>query len=240
MALLLDPFNTTLDLSGKEDRKLFKADTKGPSDDLKITGEKEKFNDFRNRIRERIRKVRLMEALDILTKWESKADPKNPTKVINIFKATRDTKEVVEAHVDLVWADMAHKSATTQKYFKAEAHDAWLAIVGYLDTKVSTGDVYRRVAIQEGRQLQWLAVVDKLENAKLDDFRQDIKEFNTWFADKRNSIIRGVGKERYIEYKRCLFKTYHTAENKVFMLVTHQERRNWMMGKHKAGYLYSN
>eukprot|EP00957_Ditylum_brightwellii_P122597 9349374-Ditylum_brightwellii.AAC.1 len=36
---------------------------------------------------------------------------------------------------------------------------------------------------------------DKLENAKLDGFGQDIKEFNTWFADKRNAIIREVGKE---------------------------------------------
>eukprot|EP00957_Ditylum_brightwellii_P024440 1845312-Ditylum_brightwellii.AAC.1 len=34
---------------------------------------------------------------------------------------------------------------------------------------------------------------DELENAKLDDFGQGIKEFNTWLVDKRNVIIREVG-----------------------------------------------
>eukprot|EP00957_Ditylum_brightwellii_P075793 5760675-Ditylum_brightwellii.AAC.1 len=80
---------------------------------------------------------------------------------------------------------------------------------------------------------------DKLENSKLDDFRHNIKEFNTWFADKKNTISREVGKEGYTKYKRCLFKTYHTAENKEFLLAISQERRDWMMGKHKAGYSYS-
>eukprot|EP00957_Ditylum_brightwellii_P136583 10415661-Ditylum_brightwellii.AAC.1 len=42
---------------------------------------------------------------------------------------------------------------------------------------------------------------DKLDNAKFDDLGQDIKEFNTWFANKRNTIIREVGKEGYTEYK---------------------------------------
>eukprot|EP00957_Ditylum_brightwellii_P128597 9809947-Ditylum_brightwellii.AAC.1 len=80
---------------------------------------------------------------------------------------------------------------------------------------------------------------DKLENAKLDDFRQDIKEFSTWFADKRNAIIREVGKEWSTKCKRCLFKTYQTAEKKEFMIAISQERRDWMMGKHKAGNSYS-
>eukprot|EP00957_Ditylum_brightwellii_P030456 2306416-Ditylum_brightwellii.AAC.1 len=64
MAFLLNPLDATLDLSDKENRKLFKAGTKGLSDDLKLTGEEEKFNGFRKLIGERIRKVRLMEALN--------------------------------------------------------------------------------------------------------------------------------------------------------------------------------
>eukprot|EP00957_Ditylum_brightwellii_P164021 12488301-Ditylum_brightwellii.AAC.1 len=82
-------------------------------------------------------------------------------------------------------------------------------------------------------------LTDKLKNAKLDDFGQDIKEFNTWFANKRNTIIREVGKGGFTEYKRCLFKIYCAAENKEFMLAIIQERRDWMMGKQKAGYLHS-
>eukprot|EP00957_Ditylum_brightwellii_P132423 10097870-Ditylum_brightwellii.AAC.1 len=100
MAFLINPFDTSLNLSNKEGRKLFKAGTKGLSYDLKLTREKEKFNNFRKLIREKIQRVRLMEALDILTKWEAGADPKNLIKVVNIFKGTRDTKEVAKAHVD--------------------------------------------------------------------------------------------------------------------------------------------
>jgi hypothetical protein len=59
---------------------------------------------------------------------------------------------------------------------------------------------------------------DKLENSKLNVFRHDIKEFNTWFTDKRNMIIREVGKEGYTKYKRCLAKTYCIAENKEFLM----------------------
>eukprot|EP00957_Ditylum_brightwellii_P163807 12470913-Ditylum_brightwellii.AAC.1 len=59
-----------------------------------------------------------MEALNISTNWEAGADPKNPTKVVNIFEVAGDTKEALEAHVDLVWADMAHGSTTMPKYFK--------------------------------------------------------------------------------------------------------------------------
>eukprot|EP00957_Ditylum_brightwellii_P105320 8029200-Ditylum_brightwellii.AAC.1 len=80
MAFLLKPSDAALDLSNKEDRMLFKDGTKGLSKDPKLTGEKEKFNDFRKLIRERIEKVRLMEALDVLTEWEAGADPKNPIK----------------------------------------------------------------------------------------------------------------------------------------------------------------
>eukprot|EP00957_Ditylum_brightwellii_P063670 4832851-Ditylum_brightwellii.AAC.1 len=75
-----------------------------------------------------------MEAFDVLTKWEAGTDSKNPTKVVNIFKAKGNTKKVVKAHVNLVWTDTAHRSATIAKYFK-------------LDTKVQTGDVDGRVAI---------------------------------------------------------------------------------------------
>eukprot|EP00957_Ditylum_brightwellii_P148242 11287310-Ditylum_brightwellii.AAC.1 len=60
-----------------------------------------------------------MEGLDILTKWEAGADPKNPIKVVNIFDKTGITKGQVETHFDLVWADTGHGSVTTTKYFNA-------------------------------------------------------------------------------------------------------------------------
>eukprot|EP00957_Ditylum_brightwellii_P035900 2720718-Ditylum_brightwellii.AAC.1 len=101
MTFLLNPFDAALNLSNKEDRKLFEAGTKELSDDLKLTGNKEKFNNFRKLISKRTQKVRLMEALDALTKREAGADPNNLIKIINIFNETGITKGQVEAHVDL-------------------------------------------------------------------------------------------------------------------------------------------
>eukprot|EP00957_Ditylum_brightwellii_P015765 1187837-Ditylum_brightwellii.AAC.1 len=75
---------------------------------------------------------------------------------------------------------------------------------------------------------------NELENAKLDAFGHDIKEFNTWFTDKRNAIIREVGKEGYTKCKRCLFKTYHTTENKEFLMAISQEKRDWIMEMQKT------
>ena len=54
---------------------------------------------------------------------------------------------------------------------------------------------------------------DEIEGADLKNFNQDVKKFNTWFTDKRNLIVREVGKEGYTEYERFLFKTYRTAKN---------------------------
>eukprot|EP00957_Ditylum_brightwellii_P143814 10958528-Ditylum_brightwellii.AAC.1 len=51
-------------------------------------------------------------------------------------------------------------------------------------------------------------------------------------------MFREVGKEWYTKYKRYLFKTYHTAENKEFLVAISQERRNWIMNKQKEAYCY--
>ena len=53
MAFLLNPFDATLDLFNKEDRKLSKARTKGLSNDFKLMGEKEKLNNIRKLIGEK-------------------------------------------------------------------------------------------------------------------------------------------------------------------------------------------
>eukprot|EP00957_Ditylum_brightwellii_P060487 4592782-Ditylum_brightwellii.AAC.1 len=58
-----------------------------------------------------------MKALNVATKWEGGTDPQNPTKVANIFKKTRITKDQIKTQVDLVWVVMVKGSATTPKYF---------------------------------------------------------------------------------------------------------------------------
>eukprot|EP00957_Ditylum_brightwellii_P176804 13467505-Ditylum_brightwellii.AAC.1 len=159
-----------------------------------------------------------MEALNVLTKWETGADPKNPTKVMNIFEASRDTREVVKAHVDLVWPDTAHGSATMLKYFKVfgtkltndptliaprNQHMLKHAMLGFLlwnslmpkfQLEMLTEESLFKNGDNCNGLLLWQLIVekfnpttnvsvanlkDKLENAKLDDIRQVIKEFNT-------------------------------------------------------------
>eukprot|EP00957_Ditylum_brightwellii_P187352 14269359-Ditylum_brightwellii.AAC.1 len=51
--------------------------------------------------------------------------------------------------------------------------------------------------------------------------------------DKGNTIIREVGKEGYIKYKRSLFKTYCTMENEEILMVIKQEKKYRMMDKQK-------
>eukprot|EP00957_Ditylum_brightwellii_P095788 7298113-Ditylum_brightwellii.AAC.1 len=172
-----------------------------------------------------------MEALHISTKWAGGVDPKNPIKVVNIFKKTRDTKEIVKAHIDLVWADRAHRSVSTPKYFKTfitkPTNDAtliaprnqrrlkhtmlglllWNSLTPKFQLEMLTKETLFNMGDDYDGLLLWYLIVekvnlttnisvtnlkDKVESTKLDDFEQDIKGFNTWFADKRNTIIREV------------------------------------------------
>eukprot|EP00957_Ditylum_brightwellii_P038152 2884648-Ditylum_brightwellii.AAC.1 len=80
---------------------------------------------------------------------------------------------------------------------------------------------------------------DKLELAKLDDFRQDIKAFNGWFTNKWTKIVKEVGTEVYTNYLGSLFKIYKTANNKEVMATIVEERCKWMIECLKSGYGYS-
>eukprot|EP00957_Ditylum_brightwellii_P205896 15345905-Ditylum_brightwellii.AAC.1 len=82
-------------------------------------------------------------------------------------------------------------------------------------------------------------VKDELKNAQLETFDYDIRKFNTWFNDKRNIIVKEIGKDGYKEYLRCLFKTYSTAKNQKFLDNIEEERRKWMMDEQKPSYDYS-
>ena len=67
MLFILNPFDTNLDLTNKEDRKLFESGTKGLPSELKLSGDKERFKNFRKLIGDRVRNVRLMEVFEVVT-----------------------------------------------------------------------------------------------------------------------------------------------------------------------------
>ena len=119
---LLNPYDACLDLSSKDDRKLYHDACKGLTDN-KFDGKKENFNDFIKLIENEFQKTRVMEALEITTEWDISAsdteDQKMPTAegTINSFRSKQLTKEEVLAHVELVWPPTPHGTATP-RYFK--------------------------------------------------------------------------------------------------------------------------
>ena len=78
---------------------------------------------------------------------------------------------------------------------------------------------------------------DKLESAKLSDFGHNITNFNTWYEDIREHIIKEEG-EGYSEYFRALFRAYATSSNQEFLEVIATKRRNWIQGELTQDYSY--
>eukprot|EP00957_Ditylum_brightwellii_P112166 8552012-Ditylum_brightwellii.AAC.1 len=71
---------------------------------------------------------------------------------------------------------------------------------------------------------------EKLESAKMDDFGQDMKKFNTWPFNQCNMIIKEDGKEGYTEYLHSLFQAYKTAKDKAFVKAIKNKKMKWMIG----------
>ena len=57
MAFILNPYDAILDLSNKEDRKMFEIGTKGLDEKQRFNGRKEAFNDFSKLIGHKMKEV---------------------------------------------------------------------------------------------------------------------------------------------------------------------------------------
>eukprot|EP00957_Ditylum_brightwellii_P074045 5626228-Ditylum_brightwellii.AAC.1 len=64
---------------------------------------------------------------------------------------------------------------------------------------------------------------DKIEKAMLSNFRYNFKTFNTWFASKRNLIVKEAGIDRYKKYLRCIFKMYRTTKDVEFLVAINKK-----------------
>eukprot|EP00957_Ditylum_brightwellii_P063275 4802058-Ditylum_brightwellii.AAC.1 len=85
MAFILNPYGATLDLSDKEDRKMFEIGTKDLEESQQFNRKKETFNNFAKLICHKMKEIQVLEALDVAIEWDDPA-PINATKVTNIFK----------------------------------------------------------------------------------------------------------------------------------------------------------
>ena len=78
---------------------------------------------------------------------------------------------------------------------------------------------------------------DKIGSTKPSKFKNDIIEYNSWFEDTRNNIIKEEG-PGYNKYICSMFRVYLTCEDEEFINVIKDEQRIWIQGKLSGAYSY--
>ena len=112
-SFLLNPYDATLDLSNKEDHKLFQDACKGLKGKDLFGGERDKYNDFVKLIESEFNSTRMMEALNIATKWRDKATTREdkrkvaPDGMVDVSSSNKITREEVLDHCNRVWGTVS-------------------------------------------------------------------------------------------------------------------------------------
>ena len=114
---LLNPYEADLNLSNKDDRKLFLDACKGLPEGNKFDGKRENFGNFTKLLETHLNATRVIEAMVINTKWNTGTRTPDSTGSIDIFKSNQATREQVEHHCDLVWSESTFGNSTP-KYFQ--------------------------------------------------------------------------------------------------------------------------
>ena len=119
---LLNPYDAPLDLSNKDDRKLYQEACKGLKDKDLFDRKRENYSNFIKLIKKGFTVFRLIDNFKINTQWDMAASTiedqriPQPEGIIDLFKSNKATKEQVQTHVDLVW-DNSDFGARTPKYY---------------------------------------------------------------------------------------------------------------------------
>ena len=107
-SFLLNPYDATLNLVDKDDRKLFKEGSKGLKDKHIFDSKKVNYGNFVKLIESELNATRTMDALEVCTKWDTRAttveEKRTPLEdnTVNIFKSNKTTSDEVKAHCNLV------------------------------------------------------------------------------------------------------------------------------------------
>ena len=117
---LLNPYDADLDISNKEDRRLYLDACQGLSG-YDFGGEREKIGQFVKLLEVEMLDKRLMETITIATKW--KTGNRNPDKAANFLDDDNIKTEEVTKHVDLVWSESGHSATDTPEFFTNFATD---------------------------------------------------------------------------------------------------------------------
>ena len=98
---LLNPYDAPLDLSNKDDRKLYQDACKGLKDKDLFDGKRENYSNFIKLIERDLTAFRLLDNLKINTEWATTASTiehqriPTPEGIIDLFKSNKATKEQV-------------------------------------------------------------------------------------------------------------------------------------------------
>jgi len=114
MAFSLNPFDRDLNLTDKDDRKLFKDGCKGLKEENKFDGKRESYVNFMKLIKVGLESIKAMECLMIGTAWVVTSP--QPSQLLDLFENKNIKKEQIKEHCDLVWANTDH--ASTPRYFR--------------------------------------------------------------------------------------------------------------------------
>ena len=123
-AFLLNPYDSTLNIADKDDRKLYQDACKGLPEANRFDGKRHNYADFTKLIAKHLKDTRVMEALKIAVKWDTSAadteGQKLPTTegIIDLFSSNKVTKEQVVEHCELVWSDSNYGNDTTRYFAK--------------------------------------------------------------------------------------------------------------------------
>ena len=80
---------------------------------------------------------------------------------------------------------------------------------------------------------------DELETVKLSEYENDVNQYNNWFDETKEKIIREEGATGYNEYLRNLFRAYLTCSDPEFVEAVKDEHRKWMQGRLPDTYRYT-
>ena len=113
MAFLTSPYDSPLDLSNKEDRKLFNDACEGLEKDDRFDGKLANASKFLKLIGKELEDFLLDEILRVAVSWDEGASaPRVPTRSANIFEECNVSDVVTKRHCDLVWAITQYGSDT--------------------------------------------------------------------------------------------------------------------------------
>ena len=117
MAFCTSPYDRVLNLTDKEDRKLFNDACRGLEKEDRFDGTLSKSSQFLKLIGKELEDFRLDEIFIVAVKWDSStAAPRVLSKTTNALEAGNVADDAIKKHCDLVWAQTEHRVDTPEYY----------------------------------------------------------------------------------------------------------------------------